>query len=49
MTPFHLGLVVDHQRTAAHDIAAVPHLALTGTDLLRVLRLITSVQNAVLN
>lgn len=35
----HLGLLVDDEGSAAHDVAAVPHLALAGADLLGVLHL----------
>lgn len=34
-----LRLVVDHKGAAALHVAAVPHLALTGADLLRILHL----------
>lgn len=34
-----LGLLVDHERTAAHHVPAVPHLALSGADFLGVLDL----------
>lgn len=35
----HLGLLVDDEGSATHDVAAVPHLALSGADLLGVLHL----------
>lgn len=35
----YLGLLVDHEGAAAHDVATVPHLSLSGTDLPRVLHL----------
>lgn len=34
-----LGLVVDHERPAAHHVAAVAHLTLSGADLLGILHL----------
>lgn len=34
-----LGLLVNHERAAAHHVAAVPHLPLSGADLLGILDL----------